>query len=94
MTLDKAIRLINYLQKLALVFYTVLTVASCSSMPSMINKSASFSFQDASDTKLGHVIQPLVKDHDSKNGLLPLAGGIDAFTARYILANAAECSID
>ena len=84
----------NNTAKLLFVCCAITIVTSCASIPKDIDKPTSFSFQDTNNTQLGKTIQPLVKNQGSKSGLLPLAGGVDAFTARYILANAAERSID
>ncbi|MGD8639749.1 MAG: phospholipase D family protein [Gammaproteobacteria bacterium] len=79
--------------KLFIVF-SVLIVTSCASLPDVTDKPVSFAYQDTENTQLGRAIQSLTKSQRSETGLLPLQGGVDAFTARYVLSNAAERSID
>ena len=84
----------NRLVKILIIFQVVLLMTGCSSLPDNISKTPSYSYQDTNNTKLGKAIQPLAKAQLPKSGFIPLAGGVDAFTARYILSNAAERSID
>ncbi len=75
----------------------LILASGCTSLPTEINKTESFSFQDTETTHLGKVSTALINKQvptSSEAGVLPLASGIDAFTARYILAKHAERSID
>ena len=45
-------------------------------------------------TRLAHAITPLVEQHPEHSGVYPLAEGLDAFAARYLLISLAECTLD
>jgi putative cardiolipin synthase len=76
------------------IVFSVLIVTSCASLPDVTDKPVSFAYQDTENTQLGRAIQSLTKGKRSETGLLPLQGGVDAFTARYVFSSAAERSID
>jgi len=69
-------------------------VSACSSLPQKIDKPPSYAYTDTQNTKLGKAVKPLVQNKESKTGFLPLGSGVNAFTARYVLSNLAERSID
>ena len=70
-------------------------VVGCTTLPVEVNKKESYAYQDTQTTPLGKVVSVLKKDQKpGDTGVLPLASGIDAFTARYVLAKNAKQSID
>lgn len=77
-----------------LIFSSISLMPGCASLPTDIKKTTSFAYQDTHVTRLGKVTAALGKGKKFGTGVLPLASGIDAFTARYILAKNAERSID
>jgi putative cardiolipin synthase len=78
---------------LYLILYSLL-ISGCSILPADINKNTSFSYLDTQTTRLGKIAASLNKQQNNISGILPLASGIDAFTARYLLAKNADRSID
>ncbi len=71
-----------------------LFVSGCASLPTDVQRTPAYTVEDASDTKLHSVIQPLVKTHPEKSGFHTLTDGIDAYAARLRLVKAAQKSID
>ena len=45
-------------------------------------------------TRLAQAIRPLVSGHPQDSGIYPLAEGLDAFAARYLLIAMAEKTLD
>ena len=72
----------------------LILLAGCSILPDNIEKTTSFAYRDTDSTRLGKITTKLKQGQGSKAGILPLTSGVDAFTARYILAKNAERSID
>ena len=72
----------------------VLIVSGCASLPTDVQRTESFAFEDTSETLLGSKIQPLVKQHPGKSGFYELSEGIDAYATRLLLVKAAQKSID
>ena len=50
--------------------------------------------QNATDTRLGKAVLPLVQAHPGKSGVFALSDGRDAFAARVLLAGASERTLD
>lgn len=84
----------KYLTNLIFVVVTILLETGCASLPENINNSPSFAYHNTNNTRLGKAVQPLIKNHTPKSGVFPLVNGVNAFTARYMLAKAAEQTID
>ncbi|MBU1420457.1 MAG: phospholipase D family protein [Proteobacteria bacterium] len=72
----------------------LLVLGGCASLPPNSNTLKSYALQDTADTRLGKAYHELKKDHSEKSGLLLLGNGLDAFTARLLLAQGADRSID
>lgn len=72
----------------------VLIVSGCASLPTDVQRTESFAFEETSETKLGLQAQPLVKQHPGQSGFYALKEGIDAFAARVLMVEAAQKSID
>ena len=74
---------------------TVLFVLSaCATLPTDYERASSTALQDTAQTRLSRNLSPLIDSHPGKSGFEPLFTGIDAFVARWVLADAAERSLD
>jgi len=71
----------------------LLLVGGCASLPPNTN-TPTYAFQDTADTRAGSRYEELRKSHTGKSGFFLLSNGLDAFTARAILAQGADRSID
>jgi cardiolipin synthase C len=69
-------------------------VAGCASLPSQEGRTVSTAFADTADTRLARSLAPGVAAHPDKTGIHALPVPYDAFAARYLLAAAAEKSLD
>ncbi len=70
-------------------------LAGCASVNFDSPKIDSLAYQSTGGTQLGKLIEPLVADHPvDHSGFYPLTDGIDAFSARLLMAERAEKSID
>lgn len=76
-----------------LVICILFLIGGCASLPPNTSKST-FVFQDTGDTRLGKRYVELKKNHSEESGFFLLGNGLDAFTARAILAQAADRSLD
>jgi putative cardiolipin synthase len=79
------------------ILYFCLSVGllgGCSTLPSLVNRTASTAILNTGDTKLGRAISPLVESHSGTSGIYPLPDAQDAFAARALLAQAAERTLD
>ncbi len=63
-------------------------------LPSLANRPHSVALRDTDGTRLGQVIAPLAQAHPGKSGVYPLVDGRDAFAARALMMDAAECTLD
>ncbi len=63
-------------------------------LPSLEGRTVSMAVTDTHDTRLGRALTALAADHPGKSGIHPLPDGRDAFTARALLAAAAERTLD
>ena len=72
----------------------ILALSACSSLPSEVQRPASYALEDTSSTRLGQDIQPLVDAHPGLSGFHVLDDGSDAFAMRVHLIRTAEKSID
>ncbi len=69
-------------------------VVGCSQLPSLADRPSSTAMLDTGATRLGKATAPTVAAHPGKSGIYPLADARDAFSARMLLAQAAERSLD
>ncbi len=69
-------------------------IAGCASLPPPEGRTASASFADTSETRLGRALAAGVAANPGKTGVHPLREGTDAFATRVLLAAAAERSLD
>jgi putative cardiolipin synthase len=59
-----------------------------------MSRSVSMAVPESEETGLGAAVRPLRQAHPGLSGIVPLAGGLDAFAARASLADAAQRSLD
>jgi putative cardiolipin synthase len=76
----------------ALVILSNLT--ACATLPTGFERQPSKAFTDTQDTSFGRDISKDVASHPGQSGFFTLPNGVDAFTARALLADRAERSID
>ena len=69
-------------------------LAGCAQLPSLEGRSVSTADTDTAGTRLGQALAFQLRAHPGLAGVLPLAGGHDAFAARATLAHAAERTLD
>lgn len=79
-----------------LMLLAILALGGCSALPSLEGRTVTtaLSAEQAQDTQLGRVVQPLVTSHPGVSGLDPLGDPLAAFAARMLLARHAERTID
>jgi putative cardiolipin synthase len=66
----------------------------CSALPSLENRTVSTALLDTGSTVLGKAVAPLAAAHPGVSGIHPLRDARDAFAARFLLARAAERTLD
>ena len=86
-------------RRAALCFFTlclgVLLLTQCATLPPLKNRTVSTAPTDTSTTtRLGRAISPRAAAHPGVSGIHPLRDGGDAFAARFLLARAAERTLD
>lgn len=74
--------------------FVVFLAGGCASLPPNVGNPVTYSLKDTSDTKLAKQYRKAKKGHSDESGFFLLGNGLDAFTARAVLANQAERSID
>jgi len=72
----------------------LVALGGCASLPPNTARQASEALSDTADTRLGRALAVAVASHPGKTGIHALGSGRDAFTARVLLARAAERSLD
>jgi putative cardiolipin synthase len=72
----------------------VLLAAACSTLPTDYPRSESHAYTDTAGTRLGHGFGAEAAQHAGESGVVVLNRGIEAFVARYVLAELAEKSLD
>ncbi|MBW2660208.1 MAG: phospholipase D family protein [Deltaproteobacteria bacterium] len=76
-----------------LVICILFLIGGCASLPPNTSKST-YAFRDTADTRMGNRYRELKSNHAEESGFFLLSNGLDAFTARAILAQGADRSID
>ena len=66
----------------------------CNALPALGDRSVSHARADTGSTRLGKAVAPLLAVHPGVSGVHPLRDARDAFAARYVLASAAERTLD
>jgi len=74
--------------------FVVFLAEGCASLPPNTANPSTYSLKDTSDTTLAKQYRKAKKGHSEQSGFFLLGNGLDAFTARAVLANQAERSID
>jgi len=80
--------------KFFMILAAIAAVFGCASLPTGFERPISQHLSDTQDTTLGKYVSAKGKDFPGKSGFHLLANGLDAFTARAVLADSAERSID
>ncbi|MDB5933413.1 MAG: hypothetical protein JWQ01_757 [Massilia sp.] len=73
---------------------TVALSAGCARLPSLAGRTPSIAYTDTVSTALGQAVAPLVAQHPGQSGVYGLVDARNAFTARAVLAAAAQRSLD
>ncbi len=76
------------------IICTLLFMVGCASLPPNNANPVTYALQDTADTRIGKGYDELKKDYSEKSGFFLLTNGLDAFTARALLAQGADRSID
>jgi putative cardiolipin synthase len=76
----------------ALALAALLT--GCAALPPQEGRPESHAFADTADTRLGRALAASEAAHPDQTGIHPMPVPYDAFAARYLLAHAAERSLD
>ena len=63
-----------------------LILAACATLPEGFERPDSFAYSDTDNTRLGRAFYDEKTAHPGQSGFLMLAGGLDAFVARAVLA--------
>lgn len=63
-------------------------------LPPLTGRTATTVIGDTRDTRLGAALAPMLAAHPSMSGVFPLRDARDAFTARIVLARAAQRTLD
>jgi len=69
-------------------------IGRCNRLPDLGTRAISTAITDTGATRLGKAVAPLVVAHPGHSGIYPLRDARDAFAARFLLASAAERSLD
>ena len=85
----------NTLFRTAVITLLLLSAAGCATIDYDYPRTESYFLPDTSDTRLGKGVEPVVAKHPpDQSGFYPMNDGVDALTARLLLAERAEKSID
>ncbi|MGH8496282.1 MAG: phospholipase D family protein [Gammaproteobacteria bacterium] len=79
---------------LALCLGALLLLRACGTLPPLENRSTSTAIVDTGDTRLGLAVAPMVEANPETSGIYALQEARDAFAARWLLAAAADRSLD
>jgi len=72
----------------------LLLLRQCSALPPLENRTVSTARLDTGSTVLGKAVAPLTAAHPGVSGTHPMRDARDAFAARFLLARAAERTLD
>ncbi len=72
----------------------LLLAGGCATLPPNTENPETFTLENTSDTRMGKAYKDLKKSHSDESGFLLLGNGVDAFTARAVLAQLADRTID
>ncbi|MES1243973.1 MAG: phospholipase D family protein [Acidobacteriota bacterium] len=88
----RALRKVGY-PLLAAALGAVLLVR-CGALPPLGDRTVSMALADTGATRLGRAVSPLAGAHPGGSGIHPLRDARNAFAARFLLAQAAERTLD
>lgn len=71
-----------------------LSISACAKLPDNFGNKTTFAITQPGETTLGKLWEGQFSDHPGESAFLPLDNGLDAFSARAILAYHAEKTID
>ncbi len=69
-------------------------LSACGSLPDFGDKEPSYKLPASSNANLAKFTAPLIVNHPTQTGVVPLVNGLDAFIARLAIITAASTSID
>jgi putative cardiolipin synthase len=72
----------------------ILLLGRCNRLPPLENRTVSTALENTEATRLGKAVSPLAAAHPGVSGVYPLRDARDAFAARFLLAEAAERTLD
>ena len=76
------------------IICTLLFMGGCASLPPNDAAPVTYALQNTADTRIGKEAEKLKRGQSEKSGFFLLTKGLDAFTARALLAQGADRSID
>jgi len=79
---------------LGMLLLISLYMGACASAPLDQRKTPAFAIPPSHETRLWKVLQAQMERNDGKSGFFLMSSGMDAFTARYCLIDAADRSLD
>jgi putative cardiolipin synthase len=79
---------------LGLTLVGAVSLGGCARLPPLAGRTPSTALTDTGSTALGLAVAPLVAAHPGQSGVYGLVDARNAFTARAVLADAAERSLD
>jgi putative cardiolipin synthase len=86
---------VNRILRTSLIVLLVVSAAGCATIDYDYPKQESYFLPETSDTSLGKLIEPVVAGRPAgQSGFYPIIDGVDSLTARLLLAQRAEQSID
>ena len=80
--------------KISMIITVIVTLLGCATLPTGFERPISHPFSDTQDTPLGQYVSAKGEAFPGQSGFHLLGNGLDAFTARAVLAGSAERSID
>ncbi|ERL51596.1 phospholipase D family protein [Halomonas huangheensis] len=82
--------------RLSALLLLVTLLTACTNLPPLEGRSTTYAMPEplTRDTRLGRVISPVVQKHSGESGIYALRDSRDAFAARWLLAAAAESTLD
>lgn len=80
--------------KISMIITVIVTLLGCATLPTGFERPISHALSDTQETTLGQYVAAQAKPFPGQSGFHLLATGLDAFTARAVLAESAQRSID
>jgi len=93
--LNRSSSQVNNAVRASSLAFMLLTVAACATIDYAYPRQDSYFLPDTSNTRLGKSVEPdVAKQPPNQSGFYSINDGMDALTARLLLANSADRSID